>query len=793
MAPKNSKRQARLEINKFDLRKEIHRFSKYWPWFLFSLILCVTLGYFYIKYITPVYSATATIIVNTEGNNGGAALEEDLGSLMGLKATDLTNEVGILQSRNLMKEVVKSLDLHVQFFLETEFPAVELYENLPFSFQTLRLDDQKLKEMKGAEFEVVEINGVFRIKDLKTQKIIKSETGSPVQLPFGDVVFSSKTTEQGVRKFHPVVVKFEDIEKVAASYRKKIILNQVNKSSGLMELSLQDPVKEKARNILDQLVLEFNRNAIEKKNLVAGNTAKFINERLSIINGELDSVETGKEIFKERNQLTDLDVQSTMFLQNANDYNKRHQEVGTQLELVKAMLEYISSSSKSELLPTNLGISESGVNQQINEYNNLVLERNRILGGSGEKNPIVIRLNNQIEQIKGNVVQSLNRMRSNLLISQEELNRQSSSIGAKIYSVPSKEREFRGIERQQNIKESLYLFMLQKREENSLALAVTEPKAQIVDRAFASSGPVSPNTTNVYLGTLILGMFIPFSVIYVRNILDDKVRRREDIENFTREIAIAGLLPKVGRKKSIIRQNDRSVLAEAFRILITNLQYLLVNSRDKTKGLVLFVTSTITGEGKTFTAVNLAITLANTGKKVLLLGADLRNPQLHVYDKDWSKKPGLSDYLIHEKIDLQDILNPSKLHIGLDILESGSIPPNPYELFKQERIGILFSALEKQYDFIIVDTAPCMLVADTFLITKYADLILYLVRADYTEKDLLEFPIESKDSGKLTNVCFVLNGLKNSNLGYGRKYGYGYKRTEKSWRRRGVAYKPIYR
>jgi tyrosine-protein kinase Etk/Wzc len=792
MAPKNSKKQA-LE-NKFDLRKEINRFSKHWPWFLLSIILCVSLGYFYIKYSTPVYMATASIIINTEGNNGGAAVDEGLGSLIGLRATDLTNEIGILQSRNLMKEVVKSLDLHVQFFREDKIPAIELYEDVPFSLQILQLDDQKLKDMKGAEFEVLGKNNVFIIKDLKTQKIVKAEAGSPVGLPFGDVVFNTHDSRGELIKFPPVTVRFEHIEKVATKYRKKIILNQVNKSSGLMELSLQDPVKQKASDILDQLVLEFNRNAIEKKNLLAGNTAKFINERLNIINGELDSVETGKEIFKERNQLTDLDVQSTMFLQNANDYNKRHQEVGTQLELVRAMLEYISSSSKAELLPTNLGISESGVNQQINEYNTLVLERNRILGGSGEKNPVVIRLNSQIDQIKGNIVQSLNNVRSNLLIGKEDLDRQSSSIGAKIYSVPSKEREFRGIERQQNIKESLYLFMLQKREENSLALAVTEPKAQIIDRAFTTAGPVSPNIPNIYLGSFIMGMFIPFSVIYVRNILDNKIRRREDIENITREIAIAGLLPRVGRNKSLIQENDRSVLAEAFRILITNLQYLLVNSRDKNKGLVLLISSTITGEGKTFTAVNLAITLANTGKKVLLMGADLRNPQLHVYEKDWSKKPGLSDYLIHENVDLEDILTSSKLHTRLDIIEAGSIPPNPYELFKQEGIGVLFSLLEKQYDYIVIDTAPCMLVADTFLITKYADLILYMVRADYTEKDLLEFAVDSKESGKLPNVCFVLNGLKNKNLGYGNKYGYGYSKTEKSWRKkRRLALEPSYR
>lgn len=766
---------------KIILRKEIIKYLKYWPWFIIGIIIFLSLGIIYLRYTTPVYSAKATIILNSEEKGSGPAIYTEMGAFSGV-GEDLINELGIMQSRTLMKDVVKSLNLHIQYFKDGKFRTVEIYEDLPFSLQVLSLNEVKLEELGNVSFEIVKEGNIFKITNLKSQEIIKAESGNPMDLGFANVVFSLNDNPEPNGLSEATTVTFQAIEKVASKYRGKIILTQAKKTSGLIELELQDPVREKARDILDQLILEFNRNAIEDKNLIARNTANFINDRLAIINGELDSVETGKEAFKEQHLLTDIQAQSNMFLQNANDYNKRRQEVGTQLELANAMLEYIANNSRSDLLPSNLGIAESGVNQRINEYNNLVLERNRILSGSSEKNPVVIRLNNQIEQIKGNVAQSLQRLRSNLQISQEELNRQASSVGSQIYAVPAKERQFRGIERQQNIKETLYLFLLQKREENSLSLAVTEPRAKIVDRAFFSSGPVSPISRNIYLGTFILGLFVPFTAIYLREMLDDKIRRREDIEDFTKEVALVGLIPKVPTKNTLIIKNDRSILAESFRILITNLQYLLVNSRDKTRGLVFLITSSIKSEGKTFTTINLAVTLANTGKKVLIVGADLRNPKLLPFKKTSNSHLGVSDYLISDKLCVQSIIGESKMHPDVDILTSGAIPPNPYELLKLEKMGLMLKELESLYDYIIIDSAPSMLVADTFLITKYADLVIYLLRAGYTEKELLEFPLDSKREGKLPNLSFVLNGVKINDLGYGNKYGYGYgEEKRKKW------------
>jgi tyrosine-protein kinase Etk/Wzc len=562
-------------------------------------------------------------------------------------------------------------------------------------------------------------------------------------------------------------------------------LNLTEKNSSLIELSLNGAVKEKARDILDQLILEYNKQAIEDKNLVAKSTASFIEDRLSIITKELDSVETGKEAFKEANQLTDIKAESEMYVENASDFNKKRQEVNTQLELSNAMIEYVKTNSGNDLLPANLGISEAGVNNVIAEYNKLVLERDRILRGSTLKNPVVISLNEQIAQIKANVLESLLSMRSTLQITKQDLDTQARVMGSKIASVPGQEKKYRGIERQQNIKEALYLFLLQKREENSLSLAVTAPKAKIVDSAYTAKEPVSPKSKIIFLAAIILGVLIPFIIIYLKHLFNNKVQSQEDMKRVVRDIPIVGEVPRIGRGESeTIEKNDRSVLSEAFRILHTNLQYLLVNVKDNEQGNVLFVTSTVKGEGKTFSAFNLALTLAYSGKKVLIMGADLRNPQLQRYEVDSKSFQGISDYLSTNDLEISSLIKPSQAKSNLHLLPSGSIPPNPSELWRSSKVSGMFEELRAQYDYIVVDSAPVLLVTDTFLINKYADLTLYVVRAGYTEKKLLDFAIDAKNDGKMHDVSFILNDVKLANFGYGNKYGYAYGVEEQSYLQR---------
>jgi len=766
--------------NEINIREELEKYLRYWPWFLLSLVIGLSFAYFKLRQTTPIYTTTATIIIKDGKNsqNSEMAAFSELGLMGGMNSNSIENEIGILRSRRLMESVVKELDINIQYLDMDQLRSPELYMKSPFLAKVLLLDDEKLLTSSERNFRVEYLgDNKLEIVGFPDGKRIEASLGTPVDLGFAQVLLvrNEFVSEDALEKNRPILLQFVPVESVASHYRNDLNVRLKENNSSLIELELNDPIGRKAEDILDQLVLEYNRDAIDDKNMVALNTAKFIDERLEIINEELDSVETGKVDFKEDNQLTDIQAESQLFMSTASEFKGRQQEVETQIELAEAMLSYLKTSSISDLLPANLGIEESAVNGLISQYNTLVLERNRVLNGSTERNPVVVRLNSQIEELKGNVLQSLSRLKSNLKIAEGNLQRESASIRSQISAMPSQEKQFRGIERQQQIKETLYLFLLQKREENSLSLAVTAPKAKIVDTAFSSGLPISPNPRSIYLTALLLGLGIPFAIIYLKNLLNNKIRSRSDIENLVNDVPVVGEIPKLSKTNTeLIEKNDRSVLAESFRILHTNLQYLLVNSGGKTEGITILVTSTVKGEGKTFTAFNLSITLANSGKKVLIVGGDLRNPQLQRYEPESKEYPGVSDYLVNNTMTLKELIKKSHLHENLDVFTSGTILPNHSELLSTEKVGKMFEDLGSMYDYIIVDTAPAMLVADTFLINQYADLTLYVTRAGYTEKRLLDFVVDAKKEGKLHDVSFVLNDVKMANFGYGNKYGYAY-------------------
>ncbi|AVR45286.1 tyrosine protein kinase [Christiangramia fulva] len=760
-----------------DIREELNKYLKYWPWFLLTILLFVSAAWLYLRYSTPIYKATSTILIKGgENPSSELAAFEEMGLMKGINSSSIQNEIALLKSKRLMTGVANALDLNIRYYHPGSVRNVELYDDTPLVVRVLAME-----KVSGAFYAISETGkGQLNVANTETGETFKASLDKPVNLGFADVVIS-KNPETDSSERNSILVQFSGLEQTAEAYRKRLGVDLPDKNSSIVAMTMEDPVSEKAQDILNQLVLEYNQDAIEDKNLVARNTAQFIAERLKIINEELDSVETGKVQFKERNELVNIESQSEMFVENIHEINQQEEKLGTQLELTSALLAYLKSASQADLLPANLGVEEGNVNQQIERYNQLVLERNKILRGSTELNPVVQRLDSQITSLKGNILESLNRLKSNLQISLKDLRERSSSVSSRIASVPAKEKQFRSIERQQKIKEALFLLLLQKREENSLALAVTAPKAKIVDRAY-SLGVVFPNSRSIYLGAFLAGLLIPFMIVYLKRLLNNKVEKREDLETAVKEIPIVGEIPKIQKKESdLIESNDRSVLAESFRILINNLQYLLVGKEEKETGVKIFVTSTVKGEGKTFTAFNLALTLANIEKKVLILGADLRNPQLQRYESGAKELLGVSDFLVREDIHLKDVIRDSALHRNLQLLASGSIPPNPSELWRRKRAAQMFGELEKMYDYIVVDTAPAMLVADTFLISKFADITLYLVRAGYTEKKLLNFAADAKEEGKLTDVAFVLNNVKMANFGYGNKYGYAYGEEKKSF------------
>lgn len=757
------------------IKDQIRQYLHYWPWFILSLIICLSLAYLKLRYSTYSYVTEATILIKDDKNASLSeiAIFEDLG-LTGsaLNKSQFENEIELLRSRRLLTGVVDNLKSNIRYFKEGSIKTSELYENSPF---VLKMYDDSNTSVASGNFIIKIISDTtFELKEGEEGETTTQTFGEPFAVSFGDIALIPSTNNNGsTDNKGNYIVSITSVENVVNSLRSGVQIQSVSKNSSILKLTLVSPQKRKAEATLNALIEAYNKDAIDDRNLVSKNTADFIINRLAIITKELDSVETDKVTFKEENNLTDIRAEGQLFLENASELNKKQIAVATQKELLKSMSEYLKSSNEYSLLPSNLGIESSNIAQAVEEYNGLILRRQRLLQSSTESNPVVVELSNQLEQLKANVNENLNTVILALDIEDRDLRKQQNRIGGKISQIPSIAKSSRDIERQQTIKESLYLYLLQKREETAISLAVTTPKAKIVDSAYSSKNPVSPRPKIIYLAALVVGLLIPFAIVFLKLLFDTKIHNRVDLEREIPRLPILGEIPIIDSKESeVIKNNDRSVLAEAFRILRTNLGYFI---KGKQNGNVIFVTSTIKGEGKTFVAYNLAITLTSTGKSVLLIGADIRNPQIHRYiDKnEWTI--GLSEYLFDSSVEVDAITNTVDIDSqNFDVILSGRIPPNPAELLMSDRLEKIIEDVRGKYDYVIVDTAPTLLVTDTLLISQLADTTVYVCRAEYTDKKLLQYPKELYDEGKLKNIAFAINGIKITNFGYGSKYGYGY-------------------
>lgn len=770
------------------LKEQLQLYLRYWPWFVVTVILTVLLAFLYLRYSNNSYQSQATILIKDSKNSELSELAafEDLGlGNVGLSKSEFENEIEILKSKRLTRQVVEELDLNVTYYREGNIKTSELFNESPLTVKILRGQDTLSqpvdlwlwpKNSNAFDLRVGE-DGIKNTYNF----------GDKISLEFAEITVIPRPREmKAYLQDDPFTIKVtvRSLEDAVLATRTDINVQAINKNSSVIELTTASGVKGKSETILNSLISAYNADATLDKKLVSKNTAEFIDQRLALISQELDSVEQNKVTFKEEKSVTNIETEGQLFLENASEFNKRQLEVETQKEVLNTMISYLKEKN-TKLLPTNLGLEEEGVSVLVQNYNELILERGRLMTSATPENPTVVNLTNQIDQLRENVLQSLNQLRKTILITQKDLDAQQGRISGKISAIPGIERLYRDIERQQGIKESLYLYLLQKREETAISLAVTTPKAKIVDSAYSLKEPISPKPKIVYLGSLIAGMLIPFLIIYTRNLLDTKIHNRQDIEKQLPQIPILGELPQLeAKEKETIKLNDRSVLAESFRILRTNLSYLL-KAQKRADAKVLYVTSTIKGEGKTFAAFNLALSLNSTGRSVLIIGADVRNPQLHRYINKSETTKGLSEYLYDDKVTIDSITNDLEINRHhMKIILSGRIPPNPAELLMSDRYGLLIERVREMYDFIIVDTAPTMLVTDTLLISQHADLTLYIARAEYTDKKLLNYPKELYNDKRLTNMAFVVNNVSYSNFGYGTKYGYGYGVEQESWLKR---------
>lgn len=555
---------------------------------------------------------------------------------------------------------------------------------------------------------------------------------------------------------------------VSKGYVNSLSIAPTSKTTSVVVISLENTNTRRGRDYINKLLEMYNINANNDKNEVAQKTAEFIDERIGIISKELGSTEQDLENFKRSAGITDLSSEAQIALTGNAEYEKKRVENQTQINLVMDLQRYMKGN-EYEVLPSNIGLQDAASAGAIDRYNQMLVERKRLLRTSTENNPTIINLDTSIRAMRTNVQATLDATLKGLQITKEDLAREASRYSRRINDAPTQERQFVSIARQQEIKSGLYLMLLQKREENAITLAATANNAKIIDEALADDNPISPKKTIVYLVALVLGVGLPVGVIYLIGLTKFKIEGRADVEKLT-SLPVVGDIPLADEKTGSIAvfENQNNLMSETFRNVRTNLQFMLENGKN-----VILVTSTISGEGKSFISANLAISLSLLGKKVVIVGLDIRKPGLNKVFNIPKKEHGITQYLTNTTANLMDFVQPSDINKNLFILPGGTVPPNPTELLARGGLEKAIETLKANFDYVILDTAPVGMVTDTLLIGRVADLSVYVCRADYTHKAEFTLINELAENNKLPNLCIAVNGLDLNSRKYGYYYGYG--------------------
>lgn len=761
--------QTENQAKEINIKDEILKYLPFWYWILLSLIISITVAYFYLRYQNNVYQTQAKIKI-LDNSNSAFKLPTDAVSIFGRGKVNLENEMEVMKSSRIISQVVDKLNLNTTIYSLGKLKSTEVWEERPFD--VVWADDLISISEKSFSFKIEITQKGYKINEDDTE-IKFGQTNFKAEVPFKIILRPNQNlSDLKGDDFQITLTKKEDVINNLAS---SIAIDYVGKQSEILSVALNGENKLKIKATVNTLLDVFDIDGIKDRQIVSQKTIDFVNDRFQYLFNELDSIEGKKANFKIQNEISFLEGDAGALLQKKYESQSELVKANTQIALSGLMTAAINKSKNLEILPANIGIDNGEVNQLVGNYNELILKRDKLLANAGESNPVVQELSRAAQQVKDNIKSSIKGYQNVLELNRSQLSQITAQESAKYSTVPGQEKSIRSIERQQTIKETLYVLLLQKREEAAINLAITSPSIKVIDFAIVKSAPISPKRQMIYLVAFMLGLLVPIGIIFIYYLFDTKVHTKADVVALVPTIPVIAEIPYIASENKMVRYLDRSVLSEAFRILRTNINFILPINETK-NGSVLFVTSTIKGEGKTFVSLNTAITLSTLSKKVVLVGADLRNPQLHKQlNLTRANYKGVANYLHDTVLNIDDIkVSDVTNNLKFDIIFSGTIPPNPSELLSNGRFELLLNELKKEYDYVIVDTAPTLLVTDTTLITQLADAILYVSRANFTDRKLFGYITELKKLNNIKNIGIILNNV-GDNKGYG--YGYSYRYT----------------
>ncbi|WP_368129235.1 GumC family protein [Bacteroides caccae] len=769
--------QSEEQVN---IQELLFHYLIHWPWFVVSIIICIACAWGYLRLTTPIYNISATVLIKDEKKGGGVSMSSEL-EKMGLEgfvssSSNVDNEIEVLRSKSLAREVVNNLGLFVTYMDEDEFPSKELYHTSPVLVSLTHQEADKLPGRMEINM-ILQPTGALGVQITVGEKEYRKQFDKlPAVFPTdeGTIAFFanndtlSAVCPENITKERHITAFINRPFSVLKEYVSSLSIAPTSKTTSVVVISLENTNTRRGRDYINKLLEMYNINANNDKNEVAQKTAEFIDERIGIISKELGSTEQDLENFKRSAGITDLSSEAQIALTGNAEYEKKRVENQTQINLVMDLQRYMKGN-EYEVLPSNIGLQDAASAGAIDRYNQMLVERKRLLRTSTENNPTIINLDTSIRAMRTNVQATLDATLKGLQITKEDLAREASRYSRRINDAPTQERQFVSIARQQEIKSGLYLMLLQKREENAITLAATANNAKIIDEALADDNPISPKKTIVYLAALVLGVGLPVGVIYLIGLTKFKIEGRADVEKLT-SLPVVGDIPLADEKTGSIAvfENQNNLMSETFRNVRTNLQFMLENGKN-----VILVTSTISGEGKSFISANLAISLSLLGKKVVIVGLDIRKPGLNKVFNIPKKEHGITQYLTNTTANLMDFVQPSDINKNLFILPGGTVPPNPTELLARGGLEKAIETLKANFDYVILDTAPVGMVTDTLLIGRVADLSVYVCRADYTHKAEFTLINELAENNKLPNLCIAVNGLDLNSRKYGYYYGYG--------------------